>query len=81
MRKSEVKETFNEDVGVKFFEYEGKEGYISKNYDEVKKVSYFVLFFNGHDVREYEMDKITTNPFIDGKSLEDVAEKLENIEG
>ena len=26
MRKSEVKETFNENVGAKFFEYEGKEG-------------------------------------------------------
>lgn len=76
-----MKETFNENVGAKFFEYEGKEGYISKNYDDVKKDSYFVLFFNGNYVLEYDMDKITTNPFIDGKSLEDIAEKLENIEG
>lgn len=81
MNKRDFDFYFGNDVILVFFEYEGKEGYVSRNYDEDKKMTMYVLFFDGEEVIEYNEENITKTPFINGKSLEQVAGQLENIEG
>lgn len=77
MTKEDFELFFGPGLAVSFFLYEGKEGYVSKNYDEAKKTTMYVLFFDGKEMLEYDENKITKAPFINGKSLEDVMESLE----
>ena len=37
----------------------------------------YVLVFDGKEVLEYDENKVTKVPFVDGKSLEEVMESLE----
>ena len=68
---------FGPALAVTFFSYKGKGGYVSKNYDETKKAAMYVLVFDGKEVLEYDENKVTKVPFVDGKSLEEVMESLE----
>ena len=81
MTKEDFDLYFGNDLSVLIFEYEGKEGYVSKNYDNEKEATVYVMVFDDNEVLEYDENKITKVPFVNGKSLEEVREKLIHILG
>lgn len=62
-----------------FFEYKGIEGYVSPFHDSDIDSFVYVLFYNNSDVTVYDIDDAMKTPFIEGKSLEEMIDQLENF--
>lgn len=58
------------------FKYDGKEGNVDPYYIPQKKSYKYLLSFNGNEQYVYDIDTVMNTPFINGQSLNDVAEKI-----
>lgn len=62
------------------FTYNGKDGNIDPYYIPEKKSREYLLFFDGEEQTVYDVDSVMNTPFIDGKSLTEIADKLTDID-
>lgn len=61
------------------FTYKGKDGYVDPAFVPPDHHN-FILFYDGDDVEVHSVDEVFTAPFFDGKCLNDIADKIENVE-
>ncbi len=62
------------------FEYNGKDGNVDPYYLHKTKTKEFLLYFNGEEQTVYNIDDVMNTPFIDGKTLTEVANDIEIVE-
>lgn len=58
------------------FEYSGKDGNVDPYYLPETGKSEFLLFFDGNEQVVDNIDDVMSTPFIDGKSLNEIADKI-----
>lgn len=80
MNADKIKQRIGE-MGTLFgFEYNGKDGNVDPYYLPETQTKEFLLFFDGKEQTVYNLDDVMSTPFIDGKTLTEVAENLEITE-
>lgn len=79
MTAKEILNTVNEVQSLLSFTYRGKEGNIDP-YGSIELNRRWLLFYDGLEVSVYGEDAVLNTPFIDGKTLSEVAEALTDIE-
>ena len=83
MKKQELKEYIgNHRHDMIYFSYNGKDGTIDPfgpiiPFGANEAGNKYKLNFNGNETTVYSLDDVMSTPFIDGKSLNDVAENIE----
>ncbi len=80
MNAEKIKARINEMCTLFGFEYNGKEGNVDPCYSHSDKQYNFLLFFDGEEQIVHSIEDVMNTPFIDGKTLTEVAEKIEIIE-
>lgn len=75
MTANQIKQTIQECATLFEFEYQGKYGNVDPYFHENNTFS-FLLYFNEQEKTVYSIDEVMNTPFIDGKSLNEVAESL-----
>ena len=58
------------------FEYNGKDGNVDPYYLPETGEDSFLLFFDGNEQTVDNLDAVMNTPFIDGKTLREVSDKL-----
>ncbi len=61
------------------FTYKGKDGYVDPGYIPETDSHRYDLFYDGTPVSVYTVNDAMRLPFFDGKSLNEIAEELEDI--
>ncbi len=59
------------------FEYNGKIGNVDPCYDFDKEQPDILLYFDGEERIVHSIEDVMSSPFIDGKTLAEVAEDIE----
>ncbi len=62
------------------FEYNGIEGNVDPYYLPEEKRQEYLLYFNGEEQTAFDIEDVMNTPFIDGKTLSEVADKIEITE-
>lgn len=62
------------------FEYNGKDGNVDPYCIRKTQKNEFLLYFNGEEQTVYNIDDVMNTPFIDGKTLTEVADEIEITE-
>lgn len=75
MTANQIKQTIQECATLFEFEYQGKYGNVDPYFHGNNTFS-FLLYFNEQEKTVYSIDEVMNTPFIDGKSLNEVAESL-----
>lgn len=76
MTATKIKKRIDEMCTLFGFEYQGKAGNVDPYYTPGEG-STFLLFFDGAETVVDNIDGVMNTPFIDGKTLMDVAEEIE----
>lgn len=80
MNADKIKNRIDEMCTLFGFEYNGKEGNVDPCYSFSTKQNNFLLFFDGTEQTVHTIDDVMNTPFIDGKTLAEVADKIEITE-
>lgn len=80
MNADKIKARISEMCTLFAFEYDGKDGNVDPYYLPETKQNEFLLFFNGDEQIVYDIEDVMNTPFIDGKTLSEVADKIEITE-
>ena len=80
MNAETIKNRIDEMCTLFGFEYNGKEGNVDPCYDHIAKQNDFLLYFAGEEQTVHDIESVMNTPFIDGHSLNEVAEQLEITE-
>lgn len=59
------------------FVYNGKDGNVDPYYLPETDTNEFLLFFDGEEQTVNNIDDVMNTPFIEGKTLNDVADQIE----
>ena len=70
-----IRKIIDEGVSLFEFEYNGKDGNIDHYYEKGEGHS-FLLWFDGDEKTVYTLDDVMNDPFFDGKSLSEIANKI-----
>lgn len=62
------------------FEYDGKDGNVDPCYDFQKQRPNILLYFDGTEQTVHDINAVMSTPFIGGKTLTEVADKIEITE-
>lgn len=62
------------------FEYNGKDGNVDPYYSDKLKTDSFLLYYDGTEQTVYNLDDVMNTPFIEGKTLNEVADQIEITE-
>lgn len=62
------------------FIYDGKDGNVDPYYIPETKSDEFLLYYNGTEQTVTSIDEVMNTPFINGKSLNEIADKIEITE-
>jgi hypothetical protein len=76
MKAEKIKNRIKECVTLFGFEYNGKEGNVDPYYIPTKKSYEFLLCFDGNEQTVYDIEAVMTTPFINGKTLNEVCNKI-----
>lgn len=76
MKVNEIRNRIAEGATLFGFRYKGKTGNVDPYYIPEDKSSKYLLFFDDSEQTVHDIDSVMNTPFIDGKSLNDVAEQL-----
>lgn len=76
MTASKIKERIAECATLFAFEYAGLEGNVDPYYIPESKKHEYLLFYNGAEKSVSDIDSVMNTPFIDGKSLNELADKI-----
>ena len=76
MTASKIKDRISECITLFGFEFNGKEGNVDPYYNPKSKSSEYLLFFDGNEKTVYSIEDAMSKPFIDGHSLNDIADKI-----
>lgn len=80
MTADKIKDRISEMCTLFGFEYNGKEGNVDPYYLPETQSNEFLLFFDGEEQTVYSIDEVMNTPFVDGKTLNEVADELEIVE-
>lgn len=80
MTANEIRNIIAEGTFMLSFTYNGKDGDVDPSYIPEKKISKYLLFFDGEEQTVYDVDSVMNAPFIDGKSLTEIANQLTDID-
>jgi hypothetical protein len=79
MKVNELRKLIDDCFTPIYFQYKGEWGNIEPCYD--KKTGYtFDCYYGGVDQRVYNIDDAMNLQFVDGKSLNELAEQLEDVD-
>lgn len=70
-----IKSTIVDNATLFGFDYNGKSGNIDPSYTP-ETGDVFLLFFNGNEQSVSSIDEVFSTPFIDGKTLSEVANQI-----
>lgn len=59
------------------FTYNGNYGNIDPYYSQKRNRPEYLLFYGDNEITVYSMDDVINTPFINGKSLSDIASELD----
>lgn len=76
MKAEDIKKKIAEIASLFGFEYNGKEGNVDPCYIAETNSYEFLLYYDGNEITVYDIDSVMKAPFIDGKSLNEVADSL-----
>ena len=76
LNAKQIREAIQLCKGLVGFEYNGKDGNVDPYYLHESKSYEYLLFFNGNEQTVYNMDDVMNTPFIDGHTLNEVADQL-----
>ena len=62
------------------FIYDGKDGNVDPYYIPETNSDEFLLYYNGTEQTVTSIDEVMNTPFINGKSLNEIADKIEITE-
>lgn len=80
MTAEKIKQRIGEMVTLFGFVYNGKDGKVDPYYIPDKKTDAFLLYYDGEEQTVYNLDDVMNTPFIEGKTLNDVADQIEITE-
>lgn len=80
MNAEKIKQRIGKMVTLFGFVYKGKDGNVDPYYLPETKTKEFLLFFDGEEQTVYNIDDVMNTPFIEGKTLNDVADQIEITE-
>lgn len=76
MKATKIKDRISECVTLFGFEFNGKEGNVDPYYNPSSKSSEYLLYFDGSEKTVYNIDDVMNTPFIEGHSLNEIADKI-----
>lgn len=76
MTADKIKGRISECATLFGFEYLGKDGNVDPYYIPENKTHEYLLYFDGEEQTVYNLEDVMNTPFIDGKALSEVAEKI-----
>ena len=76
MKSEKIKDIIRCCSGIFAFEYEGADGNVDPYYIPETKSYEYLLYYNGNEKTVYDIDTVMSTPFINGKSLSQLAEKI-----
>ena len=76
MTADKIQKRISDCVTLFGFEYDGKSGGVDPYYLPETNSFEFLLFYDGDDVTVHSIDDVMNTPFINGKSLLDLFDKL-----
>ena len=80
-RIEKIKQIIEQMIDLIDFKYDDRWGNIDKcYYPDENKIKY-LLYFDGYDVFAEHVDEVVNTPFVDGKSLGDVAKEIKMYHG
>ena len=80
MTADKIKTRIGEMCTLFAFEYDGKDGNVDPCYSPVTKQDNFLLYYDGNEQTVHNIDDVMNTPFIDGKTLTEIADKIEITE-
>lgn len=76
MTATKIKDRIAECATLFAFEYAGHDGNVDPYYIPESKKHEYLLFYNGTEKIVNDIDSVMNTPFIDGKSLNELADKI-----
>ena len=76
MTADKIRNRIEECVSMLTFEYNGKEGNVDPYYITENRRKEYLILFDGCEQNVYDIETVMNTPFIDGKSLNEIADKL-----
>lgn len=76
MNADKIRDRISECVTLFGFEFNGKEGNIDPCYNPNNKITEYLLYFDGNEKTVYNIEDVMNTPFIDGFSLNEIANKI-----
>lgn len=80
MKASKIKKLIEIDPQFVGFAYNGKDGNVDHTYDKKTETANYLLFYDGEEMVVHTIEEAMNTPFIDGRSLNDCTEELQDIE-
>lgn len=80
MEVAKLKDLIEQCFTTIWFLYKGHWGNVEPTYDSKTKVFTYAMYYHGVDLYVHDIDVAMKTPFVDGKSLEEVAEDLEDVD-
>ncbi len=77
MKAIDIKSRIKECATLFEFEYNKKDGNIDPYYIQETDSYEYLLYFDGDEQTVYHIDDVMNTPFIDGKTLNEVANEIE----
>ena len=76
LKAEKIKNRISDCVTLFGFEYNNKNGNVDPYYIPDKKSYEYLLFYDGEEITVYDIDDVMNTPFIDGHTLNELAEKI-----
>ncbi len=77
MKAEQIKERIAECITMFEFEYNGEIGNVDPYYIPQTNSTEYLLAFGGHEETVYSLDDVMNTPFVEGKTLAEIADRLE----
>jgi len=79
MNAEELKAEIAKCYTIIYFRYCGKDGHVDPYY-AVKKGYSYLLWYDGNEKLVHNIDEVMNTPFFDGHTLDEIADKLTDID-
>ncbi len=76
-KTSWVADRLRENCNIFYFGYKGKDGNVDQYYFPQTKKKEYLLYFDGNETTVHSFDEVMNTPFIDGKTLNEVQDEIE----
>ena len=81
MTQADLKKMIENSIDLFEFEYDCREGNIDPYYIPETKSMEYLLYFDGNEKIVKSIEEVMNTPFIDGKSLNDLAAHIQFTDG